>query len=69
MAATKGPQPKHLDKRVVDRYLRRGVLNDKDFKQYLKDLPDQEGHYDVVEVPEAGADEEEGDGEAAEAQA
>ncbi len=46
-------QIKHLDRRLAERYLRRGVISDKDYKQYLKDLPDLDGHYEVMTLPEA----------------
>ncbi len=32
--------PKHLDKRTQERYLRTGALEDKVFDKYLKGLPD-----------------------------
>lgn len=31
---------KVVDRRVVDRYLRKGLLDEKDFEHYLKRLPD-----------------------------
>lgn len=56
MATGKSPhQIKHLDRRVVERYVRRGVISDKDYKQYLKDLPDLDGQYEVMALPEAPA--------------
>jgi hypothetical protein len=33
---------KHLDKRVVARYIRKGTLDDKEFERHLKALPDLE---------------------------
>lgn len=32
--------PRMLDKRVAERYLRAGLLNDKAYEKYLKSLPD-----------------------------
>jgi hypothetical protein len=31
---------RHVDKRVALRYLRKGVLDEKDFERHLKSLPD-----------------------------
>ncbi len=31
---------KVVDRRVVQRYLRKGLLDEKDYEQYLKKLPD-----------------------------
>jgi hypothetical protein len=31
---------KLVDKRVAQRYIRKGLLDEKDFEQYLKRLPD-----------------------------
>jgi hypothetical protein len=52
MGQTKGPPIKQLDRRVVDRYLRRGVLADKDFKQHIKELPDLDGQFETIVLPE-----------------
>jgi hypothetical protein len=32
--------PKILDKRVAERYMRKGLLDEKDLEQHLKKLPD-----------------------------
>jgi hypothetical protein len=32
--------PKHLDKRTTERYLRSGQLDDKAYERYIKGLPD-----------------------------
>lgn len=32
--------PKHLDKRTAERYLRSGQLDEKGYERYLKSLPD-----------------------------
>ena len=50
---TKDTPIKQLDRRVVDRYLQRGIVTDKVFQQYLKDLPDLDGKYEVVTVAES----------------
>jgi hypothetical protein len=31
---------KQIDKRVANRYVRKGVLDEKDFERHLKSLPD-----------------------------
>ncbi|HEX9244020.1 MAG TPA: hypothetical protein VF875_16365 [Anaeromyxobacter sp.] len=31
---------RHVDKRVAQRYVRRGVLEEKDYEKHLKTLPD-----------------------------
>ena len=31
---------RHADKRVALRYLRKGIVEEKDFERYLKSLPD-----------------------------
>lgn len=49
------PSQKHLDRRVVERYLRRGVLTDKDFQAHLKSLPDLEGKAETIDVGDPGA--------------
>jgi len=35
-------ETKHLDQRVVARYIRRGKLDEKEFERHLKALPDLE---------------------------
>jgi hypothetical protein len=32
--------PKYLDKRVVERYSKRGVVDEKEYARHLKSLPD-----------------------------
>ncbi|HEX8434728.1 hypothetical protein [Archangium sp.] len=32
--------PKHLDKRTADRYLRSGVLDEKSYQRHIETLPD-----------------------------
>jgi hypothetical protein len=34
------PDPRHLDKRTVERYLRSGLLDEKAYERHLKSLPD-----------------------------
>jgi hypothetical protein len=34
------PENRHLDVRVVHRYLRKGILDEKDYQQLIKKLPD-----------------------------
>ncbi len=34
------PENRLVDRRVVQRYLKKGVLDDKAYEQYLKRLPD-----------------------------
>jgi hypothetical protein len=34
------PENKLIDKRVAQRYVRKGLLDDKDYERYLKSLPD-----------------------------
>ena len=34
------PENKHVDRRVAQRYLRKGVVDEKDYEKYLKSLPD-----------------------------
>jgi hypothetical protein len=31
---------KHIDRRTAPRYLRKGIVDEKDFEKYLKALPD-----------------------------
>jgi hypothetical protein len=31
---------RHVDKRVAQRYVRKGVLDEKDYERHLKSLPD-----------------------------
>jgi hypothetical protein len=33
-------QNKHVDKRVAHRYVKKGVVEDKEYERYLKSLPD-----------------------------
>lgn len=69
--------PKHLDKRTAERYLRSGQLDEKAYEAYINSLPDvsekaapietamESGEFD--EEDEAADDEETSEGEDAEA--
>jgi len=39
-----------LDKRIVERNIRKGVIGRKDYEKYLKDLPDVEDRGEAVRV-------------------
>jgi len=43
------PENKLVDRRVVQRYLKKGTLDDKAYEQYLKRLPDVSDHSVPVE--------------------
>jgi hypothetical protein len=49
---------KLVDKRVVQRYLDKGLVGEKDFEQYLKKLPDLTDQATAVEseIEEEGPD-------------
>lgn len=42
--------PKYTDKRTVERYLRSGVVDEKEYDKYLKSLPDLAENALPVEV-------------------
>lgn len=42
--------PKHTDKRTVERYIRLGVVDEKEYDKYLKSLPDLAENALPVEV-------------------
>jgi len=42
--------PKHTDKRTVERYLHLGVVDEKEYDKYLKSLPDLAENALPVEV-------------------
>lgn len=57
--------PKHLDKRTVERYLRSGQLDEKVYERHLKSLPDVADKSAVVEtamMDKEAEDESEEDG-------
>jgi hypothetical protein len=63
--------PKHLDKRTAERYLRSGLLDEKAYERHLKNLPDVADKGTIVETAMDGDDFEtdedmEGDEEEAE---
>ena len=71
MAQTSPLKIKQIDRRVAERYLRRGLMADKDWKQHLKDLPDLEGKFDTINLDAivAGVDDDEEDEDETEAAA
>lgn len=57
---------KLVDRRVAHRYVRRGVVDEKDFEKYLKSLPDLAEQAVPVEASMEGDDlDDEGEGEGA----
>jgi hypothetical protein len=48
--------PKHLDKRTAERYLRSGQLDEKAYDRHLKSLPDVAEKATVVETAMDGDD-------------
>ncbi len=48
--------PKHLDKRTAERYLRSGQLDDKAYERHIKSLPDVAEKAAVVETAMDGDD-------------
>ncbi|MFL5350289.1 MAG: hypothetical protein ACJ8AT_36400 [Hyalangium sp.] len=65
--------PKHLDKRTAERYLRGGQLDEKAYERHIKGLPDVADKATTVETAmeadedyESDEDETEGDEEEAE---
>ena len=55
---------RHVDKRVVHRYLRKNVLEEKDWEKHLKSLPDLTDQAVAIEAAMDGEPEDEGDDEA-----
>ena len=55
---------RHVDKRVVHRYLRKNVLEEKDWEKHLKSLPDLADQAVAIEAAMDGEPEDEGDDEA-----
>lgn len=41
---------KRLDKRVVDRYLKKGLVSEKEFEKHMKELPDEEVNAEWVSI-------------------
>jgi hypothetical protein len=56
---------KTLDKRVVHRYVRKGVVDEKEYEKHLKNLPDLAERAAPVEASIEGEDldDDEGDGD------
>ncbi len=53
---------KSLDKRVVHRYVRKGVVDEKDYEKHIKNLPDLADQAAPVEASIEGEDlDDEGD--------
>jgi hypothetical protein len=50
--------PKHIDKRTAERYLRSGQLDEKTYEKHVKGLPDLAEKAVPVETTMADADEE-----------
>jgi hypothetical protein len=52
-----------FDLRTLDSQLQRGIITQKEYEQYLKSLPDDEGNYEEAVItedfPEAEEEEEE----------
>jgi hypothetical protein len=42
------------DKRIIERNVRKGLLQRKDYDKYLKELPDVADNMQVVELDESG---------------
>jgi hypothetical protein len=55
---------RHVDKRVAHRYLRKNVLDEKDWEKHLKSLPDLADQAVAIEAAMDGEPEDEGDDEA-----
>jgi hypothetical protein len=55
---------RHVDKRVAHRYLRKNVLDEKDWEKHLKSLPDLADQAVAIEAAMEGEPEDEDDDEA-----
>ena len=55
---------KQIDKRVVVRYVRRNVIDEKDYEKHLKSLPDLAEQAMPIESLMEGEPDDEGDDEA-----
>jgi len=58
------PENKTVDKRVVHRYLRKGIVDEKDFEKHLKNLPDLADRAAPVEASIEGEDLDDDDDDA-----
>lgn len=54
---------RQIDKRVVHRYVRKGIVDEKDYDKHLKALPDLADQAMVIEAAMEGEPEDEGDDE------
>ena len=54
--------PKHLDKRTADRYIRSGQLDEKAYERHLKSLPDVQEKSTPIETTMLDEDESDEDG-------
>ncbi len=52
---------KLVDKRVAHRYVRKGIIDEKDYEKYLKSLPDLADQAVAIEAAMEGEPEDEGD--------
>ena len=69
MVANKDVNPRHLDQRVMDRYVRKGLVSQQDVDQHLAGLADAEGNAEYMPIPDPGAARAEGDDDDTEADA
>jgi hypothetical protein len=60
------PENKVVDKRVAHRYVRKGIVDEKDYEKYVKGLPDLADRAAPVEASIEGddLDDDEGEGDA-----
>lgn len=54
---------KQIDKRVVHRYVRKNLVDEKDYQQHLKSLPDLADQAVAIEAAMEGEPDDEGDDE------
>ena len=59
---TDQPENKLVDKRVAHRYVRKGVLEEKDYERHIKGLPDLADQAAPVEASIEGEDLEDDEG-------
>lgn len=48
------PDYQLFDQRIIEMSLRDGSLTEKDYRQFLKNLPDLDGQWDEVQIPLPG---------------
>jgi hypothetical protein len=39
-----------FDLRLLERHMRHGVINDRDYQAFLRELPDMEGNFEEVSI-------------------